>query len=113
MKNKLITVLFLSLSFISFSQVVNDSTSILSEDTTMYELVDGTRITKAKLDSIFQKAWDNSFGKISKEDENILREKFVSDYARKKGWDKSNLTPTQMLEIVQQKGYKNPGLILS
>jgi hypothetical protein len=51
--------------------------------------------------------------KLSKEDENMLREKFVNDYARKKGWDKTNLTPTQMLEIVQQGGYKNPGMILS
>jgi hypothetical protein len=51
--------------------------------------------------------------KISKDDENILREKFVSDYSRKKGWDKENLSPTQMLEIVQQNEYKNPGLILS
>jgi hypothetical protein len=25
--------------------------------------------------------------KLSKEDENVLREKFVSDYCRKKGWD--------------------------
>ena len=51
--------------------------------------------------------------KISKEDENYLREKFVNEYARKKGWDNQNLTPTQMLEIVQQSGYKNPGMILS
>ena len=51
--------------------------------------------------------------KLSKEDENMLREKFVMDYSRKKGWDKENLTPTQMLEIVQQNGYKNPGMILS
>jgi len=51
--------------------------------------------------------------RLSKEDENMLREKFVNDYARKKGWDKTNLTPTQMLEIVQQGGYKNPGMILS
>ena len=51
--------------------------------------------------------------KITKEDENYLREKFVNEYTRKKGWDKENLTPTQMLEIVQQSGYKNPGMILS
>jgi hypothetical protein len=51
--------------------------------------------------------------KLSKEDENILREKFVSDYCRKKGWDKENLSPTQMLEMVQESGYKNPGMILS
>ena len=51
--------------------------------------------------------------KLSKEDENLLREKFVSDYCRKKGWDKDNLSPTQMLEMVQESGYKNPGMILS
>ncbi len=43
----------------------------------------------------------------------LLREKFVQDYARKKGWDKNNLLPNQLLEIVEQKEYKNPGLLLS
>lgn len=51
--------------------------------------------------------------KLSKEDESILREKFIQDFCRKKGWDKDNLTPTQMLEMVQNSGYKNPGMILS
>ena len=51
--------------------------------------------------------------KLSKSDENFLREKFISEYSKRKGWDKENLSPTQMLEIVQQSGYKNPGLILS
>lgn len=51
--------------------------------------------------------------KLSKQDETFLREKFISDYTRLKGWDKENLSPTQMLEIVQQNGYKNPGMILS
>lgn len=51
--------------------------------------------------------------KLSKQDETFLREKFIIDYAKRKGWDKDQLTPTQMLEIVQQSGYKNPGLILS
>jgi hypothetical protein len=51
--------------------------------------------------------------KLSKQDETFLREKFIIDYAKKKGWDKDQLSPTQMLEIVQQSGYKNPGLILS
>jgi len=72
MKNKLTTVLFLSLPFLFCSQVVYDSTSVSYKDTNMYELVDGTKITKLQLDSIFQKAWDNSFGKISKEDENLI-----------------------------------------
>ena len=42
-----------------------------------------------------------------------LREKFLHEYARKKGCDPSNLSTNQMLEIVEQNGYKNPGLILS
>lgn len=50
---------------------------------------------------------------ISKDDLTILREKFISEYARKKGWDKNSLTPNQLLEIVEQRGYKNPGLIKS
>ena len=50
---------------------------------------------------------------LSQEDLNHLREKFVVEYSRKKGWDKGQLSPTQMLEIVQQNGYKNPGMILS
>jgi hypothetical protein len=48
---------------------------------------------------------------ISKEDINVLREKFINEYSRKKGWDKNNLTPNQLLEIVEQKDYKSPGLL--
>ena len=48
---------------------------------------------------------------LKEEDIKLLREKFVQDYARKKGWDSSNLTPNQLLEIVEQKGYKSPLLI--
>lgn len=48
---------------------------------------------------------------LAPEELSMLREKFISEYVRKKGWDKSNLTPNQMLEIVEQTGYKNPGLI--
>jgi hypothetical protein len=54
-----------------------------------------------------------STNNLSKEDINILREKFVVEYSRKKGWDNANLSPNQLLEIVEQKGYKNPGIILS
>lgn len=50
---------------------------------------------------------------LPKEDITILREKFISEYTRKKGWDKNNLTPNQLLEIIEQKGYSNPGLIKS
>ena len=54
-----------------------------------------------------------STNNLSTDDVNMLREKFISEYARKKGWDKSNLSPNQLLEIVEQKGYKSPGIILS
>jgi hypothetical protein len=47
------------------------------------------------------------------EEINMLREKFISDYARKNGWNKDNLTPNQMLEIISHKNYKTPGLIYS
>ena len=50
---------------------------------------------------------------ISKDDLTILREKFISEYSKKKGWDKNSLTPNQLLEIVQSKGYSNPGIIKS
>ena len=34
--------------------------------------------------------------KLSKQDETFLREKFVIDYSKRKGWNKDNLSPTQM-----------------
>jgi len=43
----------------------------------------------------------------------ILREKFINEYAREKGWDVGSLTPMQLLEITQQPNYKNPMLIKS
>jgi hypothetical protein len=49
---------------------------------------------------------------ISKEEVEMLREKFVIEYAKKKGWDHKELTTNQMLEIVSQRQYKTPGLIL-
>lgn len=72
MKNTLASLIFLSVSFLSFSQTVTNTPKSSVEDTTMYELVDGTKITKAQLDSIFQMAWDNSFGKMTKEEEELL-----------------------------------------
>lgn len=50
---------------------------------------------------------------LSKEELNLLREKFVIEYSKKKGWDKNNLSTTQMMEIVEQRQYKNPGLLFS
>ena len=69
MKNTFASLIFLTVSFLSFSQTTTTTTV---GDTTMYELVDGTKITKAQLDSICKKAWDNSFGKMTKEEEELL-----------------------------------------
>ena len=54
-----------------------------------------------------------STNNLPKEDISLLREKFLTEYARKKGWNVSELTPNQMIEIVEQTGYKSPGLIYS
>ena len=50
---------------------------------------------------------------LSDEDDILLREKFINEYSKKKGWNPKELTTTQMLEIATQPGYKTPGLILS
>jgi len=52
-----------------------------------------------------------STNNIEKSDLIVLREKFIADYSKKKGWNPTNLTPKQLLEIVEQNGYKSPGLI--
>ena len=52
-----------------------------------------------------------STGNLDKNDIQMLREKFLVEYARKKGWNVNSLTPNQMLEIVEQPAYKSPGLI--
>ena len=49
---------------------------------------------------------------ISSDEITLLREKFISEYSRKKGWNPKELSTTQMLEIVSQKEYKTPGIIL-
>lgn len=50
---------------------------------------------------------------LSSEELNLLREKYVIEYAKQKGWNPNELTTNQMLEIVNTKGYKTVGLILS
>ena len=49
---------------------------------------------------------------ISKDEINLLREKFIGEYSKKKGWNSKELSTTQMLEIVSQKEYKTPNLLL-
>jgi hypothetical protein len=49
---------------------------------------------------------------LSQEELNLLREKFLNEYSKEKGWNPNELSTNQMLEIVSQKQYKTPGLIL-
>jgi len=49
---------------------------------------------------------------LSEDEQLLLREKFIIEYSKKKGWNPKDLSSTQMLEIATQKEYKNPGLIL-
>jgi hypothetical protein len=51
-------------------------------------------------------------GGVKKTEVDLLREKFVSEYSKKKGWNPNELSTSQMLEIVSQKEYKSPGLLL-
>lgn len=49
---------------------------------------------------------------LTNDELNLLRERFVNDYSKKKGWNPKDLSTTQMMEIVSQKQYKSPGLLL-
>jgi hypothetical protein len=49
---------------------------------------------------------------LSQEEINMLREKFLHEYSKEKGWNPKELSTNQMLEIVSQKQYKTPGLLL-
>ena len=46
--------------------------------------------------------------KINKLNINALREKFISDYSKKKGWNPNNLSPSQLIEIVDNMNYLTP-----
>lgn len=49
---------------------------------------------------------------LSNDEVTLLREKFIQEYAKERGWNPKELSTTQMLEIASQKNYKNPGMIL-
>jgi hypothetical protein len=49
---------------------------------------------------------------LNKEEISLLRERFITKYCKEKGWDQQTLTTEQLLEISQNREYKNPGLIL-
>ena len=69
-------ILLNAIAFCTFSQTTIDSSKVDLTDTTktleMYQLVDGTWITKKQHDFIFQLAWDNSFGKMTEEENELL-----------------------------------------
>ena len=50
---------------------------------------------------------------LSQEETTLLREKFIVEYSKEKGWNHKELTTQQMLEIANQKQYKTPGMLLS
>jgi hypothetical protein len=50
---------------------------------------------------------------LSKSELENLREQFITSYSTNKGWDKNSLTTEQLLEIVSNSDYKNPGLLRS
>ncbi len=45
---------------------------------------------------------------LSKQEKIILKEKFIREYCKRKGWNVNNLTSNQMLEIISQSKYKSP-----
>ena len=49
---------------------------------------------------------------LSDEETTLLREKFIVEYSKNKGWNYKELTTSQMLEIASHPQYKTPGLIL-
>jgi hypothetical protein len=49
---------------------------------------------------------------LPKDEALLLREKFINEYSKKKGWNPSELSTNQMLEIVSQREYRSPGIIL-
>ncbi len=54
----------------------------------------------------------NNKSPLSSEESLILREKFIVEFSKERGWNPDELTSVQMLEIVSCREYKNPGLIL-
>ena len=49
---------------------------------------------------------------LPKDESLLLREKFISEYSKKKGWNPKELSADQMLEIVSQREYRSPEIIL-
>lgn len=48
---------------------------------------------------------------MKKEDLALLREKFLKNYCKSRGWNEKELKTNQMMEIINQPGYKNPKVL--
>lgn len=46
--------------------------------------------------------------KLSKSDLSVLREQFIRDFCKQKGWNYNDLTTGQMLLIIKEENYKKP-----
>ncbi len=55
----------------------------------------------------------NANNYLKPEELEMLKEKFISEFCKERGWKKTALTQEQLLEIMSQSGYKNPGMIKS
>ena len=49
---------------------------------------------------------------LTNEESTMLRERFLNEYAKSKGWNPKELSTQQLLEITTHKQYQTPGLIL-
>ena len=76
MKKATLILAFVLPSTFLFSQNTSSSVENIQTDSLktkdMFQLVDGTWITKKQLDSICKIAWDNSFGKMTEEENELL-----------------------------------------
>lgn len=45
---------------------------------------------------------------ITKSEKDSLKEKFVREYSKTKGWNPDKLSTNQMFEILSKPGYKSP-----
>lgn len=76
MKKNIFILVFVLPSTFLFSQNTSSRVENIQSDSLktkdMFQLVDGTWITKKQLDSICKIAWDNSFGKMTEEENELL-----------------------------------------
>ena len=50
---------------------------------------------------------------LSEKDLQELKEAFKEKFVAEKGWDKNNLSQEQLIELINQEGYKNAGKLFS